>query len=295
MDAVYPFSLFQTSQKGRLVLLDNVARNILDQHQYPKLVNHYLLELMSLASIMGSDTKTKALTTLQITADQDAPITMLVVDLEHDGGMRAYARFNKETLKKCTLETPLTEIFLKGHMLFNIDFEKDNNRYQAAVDLSGKTLTESMAHYCKQSDQIPSQFSVNIKPLSGDSLPKGRLASAIMLQQLPIEPQKTATDREHYIDEWATSVQFMNTLKEEEALSNDLSAHKLLYRLFHDSSLNEYTPRKLHKKCRCSLKKVEKLIKSFPEKEQKSLIENGKITVDCEFCSAVYTIDPTIN
>lgn len=292
MDAVYPFSLFQTSQKGRLVLLDNVARSILVQHQYPKLVNHYLLELMSLISIMGSDPKTKALTTLQITADKDSPITMLVVDLEHAGGMRAYGRFDKNKLVNCSLETPLNELFLKGHMLFNIDFEKDNNRYQAAVDLSGKTLTESMAYYCQQSDQIPSQFNVHIKELKTDDLPEGRLASGIMLQQLPIDPQKNAADREQYIDEWTTSVHFMKTLKNDEALSNDLGAHKLLYRLFHDANLNEYTPRLLHKKCRCSLEKVEKLIKSFPEKEQQALIEDGKITVDCEFCSAVYKIDP---
>lgn len=291
MDMIVPFSLFNTSQKGRMMVLDEVARSILVQHDYPFIVNHYLLELMALAGVMGADQKTKALTTIQVVADKDSPISTLVVDIENEGGMRAYARFSKEAVQNIDCaNTLLTDVFKNGHMLFNIDFEQNNNRYQAAVDLSGKTLTESMAYYCKQSDQIPSQLLTHIANVT-EGLPKGRLALGIMLQQLPLPEHTLPEKRDHYIDEWMTSLHFLNTLKSDEALNSQLTCHDLLYRLFHDAFLQEYTHKILLKKCCCSLEKVEKLIGSFPEKEQESLIENGQITVDCEFCSAVYKID----
>lgn len=290
MDSIYPFSLFNTSQKGRLVVLDECARSILKQHNYPAIVNHYLLELMALVSILGSDTKTKALITLQITADKTSPISTLVVDLEHEGGMRAYARFDEKRLETLDKNTPMQTLFENGHLLFNVDFEQDNNRYQAVVELCGKTLTESMTHYCKQSDQIPSHFNVQIADVY-PTLPKGRLALGIMLQQLPIPQDALVQDREKALDEWTTSLLFLNSLKNAEALTEH-TAHKLLYRLFHEAILEEYTPKELYKKCRCHQEKIENVIKSFSPQEQKSLVEDGVIAVNCEFCSTVYKIDP---
>lgn len=291
MDSVYPFSLFNTSQKGRLVVLSDCARAILEQHNYPPVVNHYLLELMALISILGSDTKAKALTTLQITADKTSPISTLVVDFEHEGGMRAYARFDETLLAKYDANQSIETLFENGHMLLNVDFEKDHNRYQAVVELAGKTLTESMAHYCKQSDQIPSHFNVQIASVK-NGLPKGRLALGVMLQQLPLAQDALMQDREKALDEWTTSLLFLNSLKNTEALSEDLTAHKLLYRLFHEALLEEYSPKEIYKKCRCTYEKIEKIIKSFTPQEQKSLIEDDTIAVNCEFCSTIYKIDP---
>jgi molecular chaperone Hsp33 len=291
MDSIYPFSLFNTSQKGRLVILDECARSILRHHNYPALINHYLLELMTLGCILGNDTKTKALITLQITADKSSPISTLVVDLEHEGGMRAYARFDENLLAQFDINTPLQTLFENGHMLLNVDFEKDNNRYQAVVELRGKTLTESMGHYCKQSDQIPSHFNVHIAAVD-KGLPKGRLAVGIMLQQLPLKQDALMQDREKALDEWTTALLFLKSLKNTEALAENLTAHKLLYRLFHEAQLEEYSPKEIYKKCRCNQEKIENIIKSFTPQEQQSLVEDGTIAVNCEFCSTIYKINP---
>jgi molecular chaperone Hsp33 len=287
-DFVLPFSLFQVSQKGRLVYLGNEAQKILDKHQYPDLVNHYLLELMGLLSVLGSDSKTKSIVTLQVTALAESPISMIVVDLEHHGGIRAYARFDPEKIKDCTLETPLQEVFLDGHMTFTVDFEKDTKRYQAIVDLNGETLTECMQHYSKQSDQILTTIKVFVQDVTQRNDENSRLVSAMMLQQLPLDGSILSDEREKKIEEWVLIVHFLNTLKAKEALDIKISAQTLLQRLFHEADLSIYNEKPIFFKCRCSIEKVEQVLNTLSEEDKISLTTDGKITVDCEFCGTVF-------
>ncbi|MBP9752256.1 MAG: Hsp33 family molecular chaperone HslO, partial [Proteobacteria bacterium] len=275
-DFVLPFSLFDVSQKGRIVCLKDEALKIIDQHQYPQIVNHYLLEILGLICVLGSDSKTKSIVTLQVSADKDSPISLLVADLEHNGGIRAYARFNEEKLKDLASPPPLQDIFLNGRMLFTVDFENDTSRYQAVVELKGETLTDCMAHYSKQSDQIPTDIKVFVQD-SKSHLNGSRLVLAIMLQQMPIDQSALNDERDQKIEEWITILHFLKTLKAHEALNEDVSANTLLQRLFHEASLNIYNEKPLFFKCRCSREKVEQVIQSFKEEELNDLKEDGKI------------------
>lgn len=288
-DHVLPFSTYSVGQKGRLVFLEANACKVLKQHQYPLIVQHFMLELLGLLCVMGSDSKTKSIVTMQIKADESSPISLLVADLEYDGGIRAFARFNEELLKNCTSETPIQDIFKNGCFVFTVDFEKDNNRYQAIVDLKGRTLTESMSHYCRQSDQIPTALHVfvNHKEITQNK----RLVAALMLQQLPLDEHLLPEKREEKIEEWVRSVNFMNTLSDKEALDDGISSDILLKRLFHDSDLAVYDKKPLFFKCRCSLEKVEQVLLSIRDEERESLKIDGKIQVDCEFCGRIYEQD----
>lgn len=283
-DCVIPFSLFGCSQKGRIVTLDAQVQKIIDQHQYPDLVNRFLIELMAILTVLGSDTKSKCLLSLQINADALSPISLLVADLESNGNMRAYSRFDAEKIKSFTQESSLSDIFQNGYMVFTIDFDTKADRYQAVVELLGNSLTESIEHYCKQSDQIPTAFSIHINTTDA-LLPK---AIAMMMQQLPVEQNALSQEREEKIDQWSTILHFIKTLKKEEALSTEASA--LLYRLFHNVDLAIATEKKLQFQCRCSLEKIKSIISSFPKSEIDAITVNGAIIADCEFCGSQYSV-----
>ncbi|CAO4840001.1 MAG: 33 kDa chaperonin [Holosporales bacterium] len=283
-DCVIPFSLFACSQKGRLVSLNTEMQKIIDQHHYPELVNQFLIELMAILTVIGSDTKSKCVVSLQINADALSPISLLVADLESNGNMRSYARFDAEKLKSYTQESALEDIFQNGYMVFTIDFDTKADRYQAVVELLGGSLTESIEHYCKQSDQIPTAFSIHINTTDAQQ-PK---AVALMLQQLPVDQNTLMSEREEKIDQWSTILHFIKTIKREEALSTDPST--LLFRLFHDVDLAIAKEKKLQFQCRCSLEKITNLIASFPQAEVDAMTINNEIVADCEFCGAHYTV-----
>ncbi|CAO5674426.1 MAG: 33 kDa chaperonin [Holosporales bacterium] len=290
-DFVLPFSLFNVSQKGRIVCLKDEAKKIIDQHDYPNIVNHYILEMLGLITVLGSDSKTKSLVTLQISADKESPISLLVADLEHDGGIRAYARFDEEQLKNLSINAPLLDVFKNGRMIFTVDFEKDTSRYQAVVELNGKTLTECMGHYCKQSDQIPTNIKVFVHDFKDSINSKTPLVLSLMVQQLPLDQTLLSDERDKKIEEWITIIHFLNTLKAEEALDCSISPQILLNRLFHEADLSIYQEKPLSFKCRCSKEKVEHVLNSFSQSDVESLKEDNKVLINCEFCSTTYIFE----
>jgi molecular chaperone Hsp33 len=44
--------------------------------------------------------------------------------------------------------------------------------------------------------------------------------------------------------------------------------------------------------CSCSRRSVETMLQSFPPEDRDDMVEDGKITVTCEFCSSTYIFEP---
>ena len=44
--------------------------------------------------------------------------------------------------------------------------------------------------------------------------------------------------------------------------------------------------------CSCSRDSVENMLRSFSQDDRDNMVENGKITVTCEFCSSTYVFEP---
>ena len=48
----------------------------------------------------------------------------------------------------------------------------------------------------------------------------------------------------------------------------------------------------LRAQCSCSRESVEAMLRSFPQSDRDDMIENGVISVTCEFCSTNYVFEP---
>ncbi len=53
-----------------------------------------------------------------------------------------------------------------------------------------------------------------------------------------------------------------------------------------------FRPAPVNAQCSCSRHSVEAMLKSFSPDERDDMVENGKITVTCEFCSSTYVFEP---
>jgi len=81
------------------------------------------------------------------------------------------------------------------------------------------------------------------------------------------------------------------TLGEEELTDFDLTADRLLYRLFHEDGVRLSALKNVFKLCRCSQERVESLVQSFTEQEQKEMLEpDGKVHITCEYCSKTFLV-----
>lgn len=299
-DVIRPFQLEVSSLRGRIVRMDKVLDSILDAHDYPQIVSQLLAETVTLCALLSSMLKYDGVFTLQ--THGDGPVSMLVADMSSDGAIRGCASFDaarvfemqKDILKS---NAPLTLLLGKGHIAFTVDQGDNTDRYQGIVELRGKSLTECVQHYFSQSEQIDT----GIKIAVNKDTDKWR-AAGLMLQQMPEEGGEetrekgvkppTISNRDE--DDWRRAMAFLDSCKDEELLSEDLHGHDILIRLFHEEGVRVFDPIELHHECRCSIEKVENIVRMMSQDERNDMANDDDLSMTCEFCSKEYELSDDI-
>ncbi len=281
-DYVLPFQLESAPLRGRLVRLGPVIDTILHQHAYPQAIGVLLSEAITLGVALGTSLKFDGVFTLQ--AKGDGLVRLLVADITHDGGIRAYAQFEETKLIDVKADTHLLG---KGYLAFTVDQKMKQDRYQGIVELDGGTLAEAVQHYFRQSEQLPTGVVVAVRRDDQGHWHGG----CLMLQQMPREGGISHASDTSVADDWHRAMLLLGTCTPEELTDPTLSAENLLIRLFHEEGVRAYDPMGLRHQCRCSAERVTDMLRSLPRPEIEDLAVNGLISVTCEFCNKTYEFD----
>jgi molecular chaperone Hsp33 len=84
----------------------------------------------------------------------------------------------------------------------------------------------------------------------------------------------------------------IQTVSDIELIDPELSSERLLYRLFHERGVRVFNAQAVQSKCSCSRASVKAMLESFPQDDRDHMVENGVISVTCEFCSSKYVFAP---
>ena len=287
-DFVLPFQIEASRLRGRVVKMGPAIDEILTRHDYPPTVARFLAETATLAVLLASMLKYEGIFTLQTKGE--GPIRLMVADVTSVGDVRAYAQFDPEAVAKAETDVeiaPAAALLGKGYIAFTVDQGQDTDRYQGIVELYGKTLTDCVQHYFRQSEQIDTGLTVSVdREVKPDGTPGQWRTGGIMIQRLPQEQGLVASDKE---DDWRRAMALMASVTGDELLSTDLSASDLLFRLFHEDGVRVYEGHALRFGCRCSRERVETMLRSLPREEVQELkIDDGRVEVTCQFCSTDY-------
>ena len=306
-DTVLPFEIAALDLRGRLVRLGPAVDVILARHNYPVPVAKLLGEAIALTVLLGSALKIEGRFILQ--TQTDGPVRMLVVDFTSPGTVRACARFDKARVEAAAAQGKATagSLMGKGHLAMTIDQGPDMSRYQGLVALDGGSLEDAAHEYFKRSEQIPTRVRLAVaEELSPDaSGPRHRWrAGGIMLQFLPKAPARIADldpgdapegTMRHEVPEdhaWVGGRSLIATVEDVELIDPALSSERLVYRLFHERGVRVFRAVNVTAECSCSRTRVEAMLKSFPQSDRDDMVEDGAISVTCEFCSANYRFSP---
>ncbi len=306
-DMVTPFEVKPLGARGRTVRLGASVTELLDQHNYPDEVSAVLAEAIALTALLGTTLKFDGRFILQ--TQTDGAIDMMVVDFVTPGQIRAYARFNGDTVNAVAENGPAdASAYLgKGHLAMTVDQGADMERYQGIVALDGVSLSDAAHGYFAQSEQIPTSVRLAagrvVTPGSGGGT-EWR-AGGILVQHLPehgnpspIElsagdaPEGYEADHVPEDDNWTRARVLMETTEDHELIDPQLTTDRLLYRLYHEDGATAYEPIPIECKCHCSRERIEGVLRNFTPDELADTIKDGKITVQCEFCSRSYEFDP---
>jgi molecular chaperone Hsp33 len=305
-DVVWPFEVKPLGVRGRLVRLGQVVDGILHQHDYPAPVSALLAEATALASLLGSALKFEGTFILQTRSD--GPVSLMVADYASPGNLRGYAQFDEAAVASLQAGKAATPAALlgKGHLAMTIDQGAGMDRYQGIVPLECDGLEGAAHGYFRNSEQIPTTLRLAAGPMVGRG-PRGReswRAGAIMIQHLPREggsspiPLTSGDAPEGHAeatvedDRWVKARLLLQTVQDHELLDPMLSPERLLYRLFHEDGVTVYRRQPVARKCSCSRERARNLLGHFDASERAAMLEDGKIVVTCQFCSARYRFDP---
>jgi molecular chaperone Hsp33 len=284
-DLIQPFQIEGVDVRGRLVRLSDVADEILARHDYPDLVARQLAEMMALSAVLAAALKYEGIFTLQTKGD--GPISLMVVDLTSAGAMRGYAQFDAEAIAALSPDQrSLPHLLGNGYLAFTVDQGDYTDRYQGIVELTGASLSESIHHYFRQSEQMQAGFKLAAAKIDGHWR-----SGALMLQRLPVaEGGEIAGDVAE--DAWRRVFALMASCTDKELTNRDLPVTDLLFRLFHEDGVRVFTRQGVEAKCRCSRERIDNVLKSMGPGELDDMWVDSKIVVTCEFCNTGYVFTP---
>jgi molecular chaperone Hsp33 len=94
-------------------------------------------------------------------------------------------------------------------------------------------------------------------------------------------------------DKWTTTRAYLSTVADDELADPDLSAERLLFRLFNEPGVRVFEPIAMEERCTCSAERIEAMLRdNFTAEERQDMVVDGEIEVVCEFCSADYHFKP---
>jgi molecular chaperone Hsp33 len=309
-DQVVPFQVEGLDARGRAVQLGPMLDSILARHEYPEPVARLLAEAITLTVLLGTSLKFSGKFIVQ--TQSDGPVDMLVADFTTPDSLRAYARFDEKLLAEAVATGRLEphELLGTGILAFTIDQGTHMQRYQGIVELNGATLEEIARAYFRQSEQIPTEVRLVAAQLyarDNDGSPDHHWrAGGVVLQFLPESeerlrqrdlpggdlPDELDESDEDEDEDWLEAKTLMETIADDELADPQVGSERLLYRLFHERGVRVFDPVDVRDNCSCSREKIRSVLDGFDENEITESIEDGKISVKCEFCSADYNFDP---
>lgn len=308
-DTIQPFEVAALDLRGRVVRLGPAIDEVLTSHDYPAPVAKLLGEAVVLTVLLGSALKFDGRFILQ--TKTDGPVSMLVVDFSTSGTVRACARFDPEQVTALIENGDATAgaIMGSGHLAMTIDQGPDMSRYQGLVALEGGGLEEAAHEYFRRSEQIPTRIrlAVGEEFRSGNGGMRHRWrAGGILAQFLPKSsermrqadldpgdaPEGTALHVVPDDDAWVEGRSLIATVEDIELIDPSLSSERLLYRLFHQRGVRVFKNEDIQAQCSCSRRGVAAMLRSFPASDRSDMIEDGVISVTCEFCNRTYIFAP---
>lgn len=268
MDTIQRFIFENENIRGEIVHLERTYQTIINQRPYPPMVRYLLGEALVSALLLASSIKFEGSLSLQFQGS--AALSMILVQIDHTLNARAMAKYEDDLA-----DNQYAEAFLSGKMAITIQSDQQANAYQSIVPIMSTAMSENLANYFAQSEQIATRV----------WLASNEHQAAGMLLQLM--PGESTQEREHF---WEYALAMGETVTEAELLA--LDNESLLHRLYHEEGVRVFEPRNTRFQCRCNPDRMQQVLMTLGKEAIESLLQEQEcIEVGCEFCNQHYQFD----
>ncbi|MEE4246148.1 MAG: Hsp33 family molecular chaperone HslO, partial [Kangiellaceae bacterium] len=268
-DFIQRFLFEEHAVRGHWIKLEKTLVELLNGHDYPASVEKQLFEAALATNLLTETIKFEGRLSLQI--QSGGALSLILVQADHQHQFRGIARHQTSVPDSDDLK----ELMPGAQMALTIE-PNLGKRYQGIVPMHQHNLSDNLADYFRQSEQLATQLWLFSDHNS---------AAGLFLQAMP-ESDQHQTERADF-DHLA---HLAATLSAEEALS--LDAETVLHRLFHQEPLRLFPAEPIRFNCGCSRQKSLASLTLVPKAELEEMLEQqGKVAMNCEFCQTHYEFD----
>ncbi|MDG2542194.1 Hsp33 family molecular chaperone HslO [Pasteurella multocida] len=267
-DKLYRYLFQDRAVRGEWVRLNQTFTDTLNTHQYPKVIQNLLGEMMVATSLLTATLKFEGNITVQVQGD--GPLKLALVNGNHQQQIRALARLQADVSD----DMSLAQLVGKGVLVITIA-PTEGERYQGVIALDKPTITACLEDYFVRSEQLQTQLIIRAGEFEGQPV-----AAGMLLQIMP-DGSGSPEDFEHLATLAAT-------VKEEELFG--LTAEELLYRLYHEERVEIFPSQPISFFCGCSQERSGAALLLISDEELDEVLaeHNGTIDMQCECCGTHY-------
>jgi molecular chaperone Hsp33 len=265
-DSLRRFLFEDLGVRGEWVRLESSWQEAKQHQQANSCALEQLGQAMAAAVLLSATVKFEGSLILQ--AQGKGALKTVVAQATHDKHIRGLVRGAMDVQAGT-----LTDMYGDGLLVLTIESGR-GEPYQGVVALQGNNFAEALQTYFNQSEQLPTRLWL---------FANETYAAGLFLQELPGETGQA--------DAWNRLEILANTITAEEIYT--LSCEDLLYRLFNQEEVTLFDSETVKFECNCSFQKIERTLFSLGRQELEEILaeQDGKITVNCEFCSHLYEYD----
>jgi molecular chaperone Hsp33 len=290
-DSLLKFLFRAGPVRGEIVRLGTSWRQIAARHGFAAPVTRLLGEATAAAALLSTTLKFNGSLILQIHGD--GPVRLLVVECQPDLALRATAKLrDDQPIDPDAGLRRLVNANGGGRCAITLD-PRDRRAgqqpYQGIVPLQGDSIAAALQAYLRQSQQLDTRLW-----LAAD----GSLASGLLLQKLPRDGGRVAQHDGHAgreraeedSDLWDRALALAGTVTDAELLA--VPPQELAQRLFWQEATERFEPLSPRFACSCSRARIGRMLLALGQSEaDEILVEQGRISVTCDFCNAGYDFD----
>lgn len=276
-DSRQRFFVKDTPVRGDVVHLSQAFLTIVQKKPYPTALKLLLGQMVAAASLLVGTLKIEGRLSIQLQAHGDTRLDWAMAECDHTGEVRALAGFKEDGWENLVSADDAFGELGQGVLFINIHQNPIGNKnaesYQGIVERVADNLGDCLAHYQKQSAQIPTFIKLQSSQTQ---------ASGLLVQLLP----QSEADKEQDPDLWDRITMLASTLKQDELAT--LGADEILYRLYHEEQVVLPAQTSLRFGCTCSVQKCENAIINLGKDAALAAFEYDTLALDCGFCGTVY-------
>ena len=261
------FIFEDTAIRGEIISLDQSYLDIINKHQYPDKIKYCLGQFLASVTLLSSTLKFDGSMILQ--AKSEGQVSLMMAECKNGKFVRAICRYDENFDDSKAL-------FKNAHMALTLEPLKGRS-YQSMISLHEDNIAKGLEDYYLQSEQIKSRIKITVTDNS---------ATGMLIQAMPLSAETSSLNID---DETFNRIDCLfSTLKDEEL--SGLSNQDILYRLFHEEKVRLFEQKTLSFQCGCSRQRCAQAVVNLGLEDAQALIkEQGKISVDCQFCYQHYS------